>query len=116
MKARLTVTAVGLAAAASTFLFVWPVYSGFNGRNTIRATLLEVNGSWAIVVVLVPVFLALLPLVFRKQALRTWTAIVMLLFSLISGFTIGMFYIPASIAMLMAACVTDTAKFRDALR
>jgi hypothetical protein len=116
MKTRLTVASFGLASTASTFLLVWPVYSGFDGRSTTHATLLQVNGTWAILPVLFPVCLALLPLVFRKQALRITAAVVMLAFSFISGFTIGMFYVPAAIAMLLAACVADSAKFRYALR
>ena len=115
MKTRLTIASLGLASAAGAFLLVWPLYSGFNGRNTTHATLLQVNGSRAILPVLFPVFLALLPLVFRKQALRITAAVVMLAFSFISGFTIGLFYVPAAIAMLLAACVADSAKFRDAL-
>lgn len=91
MKTRLTITSFGLASAAATFLLVWPVYSAFDGRNTTHATLMQVNGSWAILPVLFPVFLAFLPLVFRKQALRTMAAVVMLAFSFISGFTIGLF-------------------------
>jgi hypothetical protein len=115
MKTRLTVASFGLASAAATFLLVWPVYSGFNGRDTTHATLLQVNGSWAILPVLFPVFVSSLPLVFRKQALRITAGVVMLAFSFISGFSIGLFYVPAAIAMLLAACVADSAKFRDAL-
>lgn len=115
MKTRFTIASFGLASAAATFLVVWPVYSAFDGRNTTHATLMQVNGSWAILPVLFPVFLAFMPLVFRKQALRTMAAVVMLAFSFISGFTIGLFYVPAAIAMLLAACVADAAKFRDVL-
>ena len=115
MKTRLTAASFGLASAAAAFLLVWPVYSGFNGRSTTHATLLQVNGSWVILPVLFPVFLAFLPLVFRKQALRITAAAVMLVFSFLSGFTIGLFYVPAAIAMLSASCVADSAKLRDAL-
>jgi len=115
MKTRLAVASLGLASAAAAFLLVWPIYSGFDGRKTTHATLLQVNGSWALLPVLFPVFLACLPLVFRKQALRILAAAVMLGFSFISGFTIGVFYVPAAIAMLLAACVADSARLRDAL-
>jgi hypothetical protein len=59
-----------LAVAAAIFLLVWPVYSGFDGSHTRHATLLEVNGEWAIIPVMFPVLIALMPLVFRKQAVR----------------------------------------------
>ncbi len=95
-------------------MLVWPVYSGFDRGKPAQATLVQVNGSWAILPVLFPVMLALLPLVFPKQVLRIIVTLVMFAFSLISGFTIGLFYVPAAIAMLLAACVADSAKFRDA--
>jgi hypothetical protein len=31
----------------------------------------------------------------------------------IGGFTIGLFYLPAAILMLLASCVADSAKLRD---
>ena len=114
MKTRLTVASLGLALAAAIFLLVWPVYSGFDGVNTTHATLLQINGSWAILPVVFPVFLALLPLVFKKHAVHIIATVVMSAFSFISGFTIGLFYVPAAIAMLLAVCVADSAKFRDA--
>ena len=60
----------GLASAAAILLLVWPAYTGFDGAHTAHATLVQVNGLWAIAPVLFPVFIALLPLVFRKQAIR----------------------------------------------
>jgi hypothetical protein len=93
---------------------VWPIYTGFDGVHTTHATLLQVNGSWAILAVAFPVIIALLPLVFRKQAIRIIATLVVGAFSLIGGFTIGLFYIPSALAMLLAACVSDSAKFRDA--
>jgi hypothetical protein len=112
---RLTIASFGLASVAAVFLLVWPVYSGFNGRHATHATLLQVNGPRVILPVLFPVFLAFPPLVFRKQALRIVAAAVMLAFSFVSGFTIGLFYVPAAIAMLLAACVRDSVKYRNAL-
>jgi len=38
MTVRLASVSFGLAAAAAVFLFVWPVYSLFDGRRTSRAT------------------------------------------------------------------------------
>ncbi len=114
MKTRLTAVSFGLALAAGIFLLVWPVYSGFDRGKPVHATALEVNGPSVILPVLLPVLLALLPLVFPKQAFRIIVTLVMFAFSLISGFTIGLFYVPAAIAMLLAACVADSAKFRDA--
>jgi hypothetical protein len=116
VKARLTAISFGLAAAAAVFLFVVPVYSGFRDHQTVRATLIEVNGAWAIIPVMFPVVVAFLPVLFRKQAVRIITAFIMLGFTIISGFSIGLFYGPAGIMMLLAACVDDSARWRDVVR
>ena len=113
MRARLTAISFGLAVAAAVFLLVWPVYSGFNGERATHATLLQINGWWAVVPVMFPVVVALVPVVFRRQVARIVAAIVMCAFVLISGFSIGMFYLPAGVLMLLAAGVEDSARLRD---
>jgi hypothetical protein len=45
---------------------------------------------------------AVVPPLFRKRVVRIAAAIVMGLFVLISGYSIGMFYLPASVLMLLA--------------
>lgn len=102
--------------AAAIFLLVWPVYSGFDGERSTHSTLIHVNGWWVIVPVLFPALIVLVPLLIRKQTVRIVAAIVMGAFVLISGFSIGLFYLPAGIVMLLAACVEDTAQFRDLFR
>ena len=91
MRTRLTAASFGLALVAALFLLVWPVYSGFDGVRTTHATLLHVNGYWAIAPVGLLVVIALLPLVFRKQAIRIIATILIGGFSFISGFSIGLF-------------------------
>lgn len=115
MRAHLTAISFGLAVAAAVFLLVWPVYSGFNGERPTHATLLQINGWWAVVPVMFPVLVTLVPLLVRMQRVRVVATIVMGVFVLISGFSIGMFYLPAGILMLLAACVEDSARLRDLL-
>src|SRR5712691_1161533 len=110
MKRRLTAVSFGLAMAAAIFLLVWPVYSGSDGNRTTHATLVEVNGLWAMIPVMFPVLTALLPLIFHKQAVQIIATILIGGFALISGFSIGLFYLPAAITMLLATCVTPSAK------
>jgi hypothetical protein len=110
---RLTWLAFALAAAAAVYLLVAPVYSGFEGDRPTHATLLEVNGTWVVIPVLFPVVLALVPLRIPRQGVRIVVTILMGLFAFIGGFTIGMFYLPAAAAMLMAACVGTSANRRD---
>jgi hypothetical protein len=114
MKTRLAAASVGLALAAAIFLLMWPVYTGFDGVRATRATLLQINGSWAILPLAFPVIVALLPLVLRRQAIGIIAAVLIGAFSLLAGFTVGLFYVPAAVAMLLAACVADSAKLRDA--
>jgi hypothetical protein len=98
-----------LAIGAAIFVLVWPMYASFgmDGSVTRRATLLEVNGSWAVVPVLFPVALASMSLLFRRQAARVVAAVLMGAFALLGGMTIGFFYLPAAIAMVLAACVPN---------
>ena len=49
MRTRLTAVSVGLAVAATIFLLVGPVYSGFDGERPTHKTLLQVNGWWAVI-------------------------------------------------------------------
>ena len=62
--------------------------------------------------VMFPVLVALVPLLVRRQAVRIVAAIFMGAFVLISSFTIGMFYAPAGILLLLAACAEDSARLR----
>jgi hypothetical protein len=113
MKTRLTAISFVLAMVAAIFLLVWPVYRGVGSGGVTHATLIQVNGWWVIVPVMFPVLVAFVPVVVPKQAVRIVAAIVMGAFVFISGFSIGMFYLPAGILMLLAACVEDSARFRD---
>jgi hypothetical protein len=112
MRTRLTAASFGLAMAAAIYLLVAPVYSGSDGGRPTHKTLLQVNGPRAVIPVMFPVLIALMPLVFRKQGVRIAAAIVMGGFALIS-FSIGLFYFPSAILMLLAPCVEPSAKFRD---
>ena len=113
MKTKLALASLGLTFSAAMLLLVLPTgVAEYNGvRRT--TTLLQSDGSWAIVPTMFPVVVALLPLMFPKQAIRIIAAFVIGAFSLIA-FSIGLFYLPSAVAMLLAACVSDSAKFRDA--
>jgi hypothetical protein len=113
VKARLTAISFGLAAVAAAFLMVWPVYSGFDGRRTTHATLLEVNGAWVVIPVRCRRLLRSCQCCSAKQAVRITVTIIMWAFAIISGFSIGLFYLPTAITTL-AACMDDSAKRQDA--
>jgi hypothetical protein len=117
MKTRLTAISFALAMAAAIFLLAGPVYStatlrqgsGAVGPVYSTATLLQVNGARAVRPVVFPVLVALMPLLFRKQAVRVIATVLMGGFVIIGGFSIGLFYLPAAIAML-AACSAPSAQ------
>jgi hypothetical protein len=100
---RLTILSLGLAIAGAVFLLLYPTYSGFDGVRATRATLLEVNGQWVIVPVLLPVVVALVPVMFPHRVIRTIAAVVLGGFAAIGAFSIGLFYVPAVLAMVAAA-------------
>ena len=106
-----------LAWAGGVFLAFGPVYS--NGE-----TLVEVNGRWVIRLLLVPVVLTGIAMAAallthrrqsnRGQSIRTmmlWSpAVVLLGLCVLAGLSIGVFYLPAALALLVAAIADSTAK------
>jgi ABC-type transport system involved in multi-copper enzyme maturation permease subunit len=115
MKNRLAGASFGLALLAVIYLLVRPIYAGFNGTQPTRGTLLQVNGPYILIPVMFPVLTALIALLLRKQGVRVVATILIGLFAVIGGFTIGLFYLPAGVLMLLASCVDDSSKFRDPL-
>ena len=90
MKTRLAAVAFALAIAAAIFLLAWPVYEGIGSGGVTHATLLQVNGGWAVVPVSFPVVIAAVTLVVRRQWVRIVAAIVLGAFAFISGMSIGL--------------------------
>ena len=112
-----------LAWVVGVLLVFWPAYSGESVTPGLKgeaaaessrtsATLVEVNGLYVLVLLLVPILLtgsALLAILFahKRQLIRKailWTPVVLLLgFCLLAIFSIGIFYLPAAFAVLVAA-------------
>ena len=113
MPGRLTAVSFCLALAAlaaSALLLVLPAYSGSIGGQARQASLLDVNGSWALVPLSVPLVLVLIPLAFAKRAVRVAACIVLFAFVVAGGFTIGLFYLPAAVLLLLAAVLDPPPK------
>lgn len=70
-----------------------------------KSTLLEVNGLRAVLPLLFPVVVALLPLLIPRRRIRILAAVLLFGFSVVAAMSIGLFYLPAAITMLIAACV-----------
>lgn len=111
--------AVILAAAAGLFLAFYPVYQGVSesvsssgaiASSSGSATLVAENGAWVILLLCVPLALAALGLlgaVRGRRALVWAPAVVLLVFALLAGFSIGLLYIPTALALLAAAGLTQ---------
>ncbi len=114
------------ALGASVMLIFLPIYQGqttpainaitgeVTGQSvTTTATLLEVNGVRVIILLLIPPLLAGLGLLVVLRARRfrqlfVWIAAFLLaVFVLITGFSIGIFYVPAMILAMTCAIVTQ---------
>jgi hypothetical protein len=113
--------ALALALAAGLWLAFDPYsYSGVSGsatssgvttEQTENASLIEENGSWVIGLLAVPVALAGLGVLgtARRHRILAWSAAgVLVAFSLVTGFSIGLFYAPAAVALLVAAALNDS--------
>jgi hypothetical protein len=101
-----------LALAASCLLLVMPTYNGetrsvdAQGHVTVtrtQATLLQVNGRSALISLGVPVLIALIPVLIQKRSVRIGAAILLCVFAIIGGFSIGLFYVPSGLTMIVAA-------------
>ena len=104
---KLAVAAFAAATAGSVLLLFLPVYteSTNNGREH-GATLIETQGAGVAALLALPVAVTVIPLLVtkrhRRNALRVVAALV-LGFALITGFSIGDFYLPAGILLVLAA-------------
>lgn len=104
-----------MGVVAGLFLVFSPVYQGVSETatssggvvsGTYSATLVEQNGAWVLLLLCLPVALAAIGLVgaARRRRLLVWApAVVLLGFSVLAGFSIGLFYVPAAAALLLAA-------------
>ena len=110
-RTRISLTAHILAWAATIFFLFGPVY-----RPT-GATLIEVNGLSAALLIVIPVALTAITLIAtlpnpahpRLMLILRWAAFVlMFLFCVVSALSIGIFYLPAAVAALVAAIIRQT--------
>ena len=108
------------AAFVSAALLVVPVYSSASSSMRVlpsgervysvwrgSKTLLEVDGPRALQPLAAPVLLAALPFAFYRTRFRAIVEAIcgtlLAAFTVIGGFSIGLFYVPSAIAMLAAA-------------
>jgi hypothetical protein len=106
--------------AVSIYLLNIPLYQGIethcdqSGCTTIHTTktLVEENGSWAIILLTLVTLASGVPFVVsltlpRAQRPVTWVfALLILAFSILGSLTIGLAYLPSAILLFIAAVLT----------
>ncbi len=102
MRTRLVLLALALAAIASAFLLLAPTGTGTQAGRTVSVTLLQVNGSSVLGLLLVPIVICLIPLLFPGRPPLITAFVLLCAFVLVGSFTVGLFYVPAAAVMLVA--------------
>ena len=104
----------GLAVAVSGLFLVLPTYStGSSASPSVgHATLLEVNGPGALITLAVPAMIALVPLLIPKWWVRIVAGVVLGAFVVVGSPSIGLFYFPSAVIMLMAGLLSVPARNR----
>ena len=105
--------ALGAAIAGALIVAFAPLVHGVEGSTTpageplvrtFRTTIVSHEGLWVLGLVTAPVMVALIGLVGRR---RTWvlglSAVLLWAFSLVSIWSVGLYFVPAAILMTIAA-------------
>jgi hypothetical protein len=96
---KFTALPLALAIPAAVFLLSFPFYAGLDGS----LTLIAANGFWVLIPILLPVAVASMPLAFHGPKMRILSSVLLGTFVLISGFTIGLCFLPAAVASVLVA-------------
>lgn len=112
------------AAGASLYLLFGPTYQSSSARLNMpgvdaagtesrgHASALDVNGPHVVAVLGIPVVLALSPLLVRKQRRAALLAAgaLTLGFCVVAALSVGTFYLPTALLLLIAAATTDATR------
>ncbi len=117
-----------LALTASVLILVVPVYKSVSSSAVVdgstssqsvntkisESTLLEQNGPAALVTLIAPVLITLIPLLVRRSARRPWllaSAITLTVLCILTGFSIGLLYLRAAVALWIATVLSGSAQW-----
>lgn len=103
--------AMVLATIASAWLVVWPCFytgttSGPRGESTTCSSLIGETGTWVLSDLAIPIILTVLAfvaLVARLRAVMWVLAILLFALCILAAWSIGVFYVPSAVALLIAA-------------
>ncbi|HEX9124626.1 MAG TPA: hypothetical protein VF984_14920 [Actinomycetota bacterium] len=119
---KIAVAAVSLAVAAAVWLAVWPCFyvgetgtvpGGGSSARRACATLIGVNGVWVVWLLLIPIAftgLGLAAALVGRRRLLWLIGGLAVGFCVLAVFSIGIFYLPSAIALLLAAGFTGRSK------
>jgi hypothetical protein len=109
---------VGIAVAATLWLVLWPCSyvgvtetpggpDGTSARGErVCSSLIEVNGWWVVGLLSVPLFLSVVGFLAARGRIRrlVWgMAAVLLAFCIFGAFSVGLYYLPSVVALVVAA-------------
>ena len=112
---NLNIVSFFLTVGASCLLLVVPSYSGLTETRsatgvisvtTHHATLLEVNGRRALIPLLIPVLIVVMPLIFRSRWVCIGATVVLTFFVVIASFSISLFYLPSAGTLFVASVLS----------
>jgi hypothetical protein len=104
----------GLTLAVSCLLLVMPVYSSWSSESpSVRhSTLLDVNGPRILIALAIPVLIAMVPVLFPKFWVRLVAGLALAALAVVAGFTVGLFYFPSAVLMLLAGLLSAPVRKR----
>ena len=111
--AALLLTVMGVLVAA--FAPTGHVMEGSGSPGGVIVTrsygvsMFQTNGAWVLVVVSVSVLVVLVPVLVRYRAARILSAVLLWIGCVVGMWSVGMFFVPAAIAMTVAAARRDPA-------
>ena len=76
-------------------------------ERCVGQSIFEVDGSWVLVVVSVPVLISLLPTMVPRRAVMAVAAALLWVCCVIGLFSVGLFFVPAAVLMTVAAVARD---------
>jgi len=123
--------AAGLAILASLYILIVPVNvqtqtaTGVSGESeifretTIRQSWYQVQGMWGVIVLLIFSSLYVWGYHLARKEVYTWLVVLsfgLLGFSYLAGFSIGLFYLPAAVVMLLGSGLLIFTRYRQEAR
>jgi len=109
----LSITATIDLLNAPSYQYIETVYTE-SGKQYVQgtATLVEVNGTWVVYQLVVVILVSGVPLFFAlrqsaSQSLVTWVSTLLLMaYSIAGSMTVGLYFMPSAILLLIAAVIT----------